>query len=48
MVHVGGDGLPVPSPVFRTVDRSPDLHQGLRGRVSVGTLSRDQASPLPG
>ena len=22
-VHVGGDGLPVPSPVFRTVDRSP-------------------------
>ena len=33
-VHVGGDGLPVPSPVFRTVDCSPDL----RGRVSVGTL----------
>ena len=39
-VHVGGDGLPVPSPVFRTVDRSPGLHQGLCGRVSVGTLSR--------
>ena len=47
-VHVGGDGLPVPSPVFRAVDRSPGLHQGLRGRVSVGALSRDQTSPLSG
>ena len=47
-VHVGGDGLPVPSPVFRTVDCSPGLHQGLRGRVSVGTLSQDQTSPLSG
>ena len=47
-VHVGGDGLPVPSPVFRTVDCSPGLHQGLRGRVSVGTHSRDQTSLLPG
>ena len=47
-VHVGGDGLPVPSPVFRTVDCSPGLHQGLRGRVSVGTLPRDQTSPLSG
>ena len=47
-VHVGGDGLPVPSPVFRTVDRSPGLHQGLRSRVSVGTLSRDQTSPVSG
>ena len=37
-VHVGGDGLPVPSPVFRSVERSPGLHQGLRSRVSVGTL----------
>ena len=36
-VHVGGDGLPVPSTVFRTVDRSPGLHQGLRSRVSMGT-----------
>ena len=43
-VHVGGDGLPVPSPVFRAVDRSP----GLRSRVGVGTLSRDQTSPLSG
>ena len=25
-VHVGGDGLPVPSSVLRTVDRSPGLH----------------------
>ena len=47
-VHVGGDGLPVPSPVFRTVDRSPGLHQGLRSHVSVGTLPRDQTSPLSG
>ena len=34
--------------MFRTVDRSPGLHEGLRGRVSVGTLSRDQTSPLSG
>ena len=34
--------------LFRTVDCSPGLHQGLRGRVSVGTLSRDQTSPLSG
>ena len=47
-VHVGRDGLPVPSPVFRTVDSSPGLHQGLRSRVSVGTLSRDQTSLLSG
>ena len=47
-VHVGGDGLPVPSPLFRTVDRSPGLHQGLRSCVSVGTLSRDQTSPVSG
>ena len=47
-VHVGGDGLPVPYPVFRTVDRSPGLHQGLRSRVSVGSLARDLTSPLSG
>ena len=47
-VHVGGDGLPVPSPLFRSVDRYPGLHQGLRGRVRVGTLPRDQTSPLSG
>ena len=47
-VHVGGDGLPVPSPVFRTVNCSPGLHQGFRSSVSVGTLSRDQTSPLSG
>ena len=47
-VHVGGDGLSVPSLVLRTVDRSPGLHQGLRGGVSVGTLSRDQTSPVFG
>ena len=47
-VHVGGDSLPVPSPVFRTVDRSPGLHQGLCSCVSVGTHSRDQTSLLSG
>ena len=46
--HVGGDGLRVPSPVFRTVNRSPGLYQGLRSCVSVGTLPRDQISPVPG
>ena len=34
--------------MFRTVDRSPGLHQGLRSRVSVGTLSLDQTSPVSG
>ena len=43
-VHVGGDGLPVPSPVFRTVDCSPGLHCC----VSVGRHSWDQTSPLSG
>ena len=47
-VHVGGDGLPVPSPVVWTVDHSPGLHQGFRSGVSVGTLPRDQTSPLSG
>ena len=47
-VHVGGDSLPVQSPVLRSVDCSPGLYQGLRGGVSLGTLSRDQTAPLPG
>ena len=47
-VHVRRYGLPVPSPVFRTVDCSPGLHQGLHSRVSVGTLPRDQTSLLSG
>ena len=47
-VHVGGDSLPVQSPVLQTVDCSPGLYQGLRGSVSLGTLPRDQTSPLPG
>ena len=47
-VHVGGDSLPVQSPVLRTVDCSPGLYQGLRGNVSLGTLPRDQTSPLSG
>ena len=47
-VHIGEDGLPVPSPVFRTVDCSPGLHQGLSSCVSVGTHSPDQTSPLSG
>ena len=47
-VHVGGDSLPVQSPVLRSVDSSPGLYQDLRGGVSLGTLSRDQTAPLPG
>ena len=47
-VYVGGDGLPVPCPVFQTVDRSPGLHQGLRSCVSLGTHSWDQTSLLSG
>ena len=47
-VHVGGDSLPVQSPVLRSVDCSPGLYHGLRGGVSLGTLSRDQTAPLPG
>ena len=47
-VHVGGDSLPVQSPVLRSVDCSPGLYQSLRGGVSLGTLSRDQTTPLPG
>ena len=47
-VHVGGDSLPVQSPVLRSVDCSPGLYQGLHGGVGLGTLSRDQTAPLPG
>ena len=47
-VYVGGDSLPVQSPVLRSVDCSPGLYQGLRGGVSLGTLPRDQTAPLPG
>ena len=41
-VHVGGDSLPVPSTVFRTVDRSP----GLCGRFSLGTLTGSDFSAI--
>ena len=34
--------------MFRTVDRSPGLHQGLRNHVSVGTHSRDQTPSVSG
>ena len=47
-VHVGGDSLPVQSPVLRTVDCSPGLYQGLRSSVSLVTLPRDQTAPLSG
>ena len=47
-VHVGGDSLPVQSPVLWFVDCSPGLYQGLRGGVGLGTRSRDQTAPLPG
>ena len=47
-VHVGGDSLPVQSPVLRAVDCSPGLYQGLRGGVGLGARSRDATAPLPG
>ena len=47
-VHVGGDSLPVQSPVLRAVDCSPGLYQNLRGGVGLGTRSRYQTAPLPG
>ena len=47
-VHVGGDSLPVQSPVLRAVDCSPGLYQGLRGGVGLGSRSRDSTAPLPG
>ena len=34
-VHVGGDSLPVQSPVLRSVDCSPGLYQSLRGGVGL-------------
>ena len=47
-VHVGGDSLPVQSPVLRAVDCSPGLYQSLRGGVGLGSRSRDSTAPLPG
>ena len=47
-VHVGGDSLPVQSPVLRAVDCSPGLYQSLRGSVGLGSRSRDSTAPLPG
>ena len=40
-VHVGGDSLPVQSPVLRAVDCSPGLYQSLRGGVGLGSRSRN-------
>ena len=34
--------------MLRSVDCSPGFYQGLRGGVSLGTLSRDQTAPLSG
>ena len=47
-VHVGGDSLPVQSPVLRAVDCSPGLYQGLRSGVGLSARSRDTTAPLPG
>ena len=47
-VHVGGDSLPVQSPVLRAVDCSPGLYQSLCGGVGLGSRSRDSTAPLPG
>ena len=46
--HVGGDSLPVQSPVLRSVDCSPGLYQSLRGGVGLGSRSRYPTAPLPG
>ena len=46
--HVGGDSLPVQSPVLRSVDCSPGLYQSLRGGVGLGSRSRNSTAPLPG
>ena len=47
-VHVGGDSLPVQSPVLRSVDCSPGLYQSLRGGVGLSSRSRYPTAPLPG
>ena len=47
-VHVGGDSLPVQSPVLRSVDCSLGLYQSLRGGVGLGSRSRNSTAPLPG
>ena len=47
-VHVGGDSLPVQSPVLRSVDCSPGLYQSLRGGVGLGSRSWNSTAPLPG
>ena len=47
-VHVGGDSLPVQSPVLRAVDCSPGLYQSLHGGVGLGSRSRYSTAPLPG
>ena len=47
-VHVGGDSLPVQSPVLRSVDCSPGLYQSLRCGVGLGSRSRYPTAPLPG
>ena len=44
-VHVGGDSLPVQSPVLRSVDCSPGLYQGLSWRCQLGhTLAGSDCS----
>ena len=45
-VHVGGNSLPVQSPVLRSVDCSPGLYQSLRGGVGLGSRSRYPTAPL--
>ena len=48
VVPVGGDSLPVQSPVFRTVDCPTGLHLGVRRCVCVGPLPRDSSAVVPG
>ena len=47
-VPVGGDSLPVQSPVFQTVDCPTGLYLGVRRCVCVGPLPRDSSAAVPG
>ena len=46
--RVGRDSLPVQGPVIQGVDCTPGLYPSVCSRVSVGALSRDSTSPVPG
>ena len=45
---VGGDSLPVQSPVFQSVNCPTGLHLGVRRCVCMGPLPRDSSAAVPG